>query len=250
MSISVIIPAFNEAHRIGDMLDKYLAYFGEQINFLIVLDGCIDNTEEVVKVWQVKFPNNLQYIVINKSKGKGHAVRYGFQVETHSNASLLENHSNTSRTDIIGFVDADGSTPPEEFAKLLEKIKSPANDVVIASRYAPGATVVDRDSWLRVFSAVIFQKIVRLFTGLKFYDTQCGAKVFTKEVIDRILPSLKIDNMAFDVEILLASQKNNFKILEIPTVWHEADVASPFLGSKFKFMKTAFIMFKSIFLLK
>ncbi len=236
MSITVIIPAFNEAKRIGPMLEKYLSYFGDRVQFLVVLNGCIDDTESVVKSWQSKFPQQLKYIVLEESHGKGHAVRNGFL---------------KADADIVGFVDADGSTSPEEFAKILNKLENDqTNDVVIASRYAPGAKVVNRDLFLRRLSGVVFKKMVKLITGLKFYDTQCGAKVFKKKVIENMAPNLYVNDMAFDVEMLLFCKKNKYKVLEVPTVWYDAEGLSPFINSKFKLAKTALRMLKSIILIR
>jgi len=150
----------------------------------------------------------LSYSVFKES-GKGFAIRKGFEVVSD---------------DIVGFTDADNSTTAEEFDKLLQKIKSA--DVVIGSRYAPGASEIQRVNLLRKVAGKLFHIAVRVITWLPFYDTQCGAKVFQKKVIDTITPELQVNDMAFDIEILLACKYYKFNVAEVPVAWSEGEAST------------------------
>lgn len=208
MSVTVIIPAYNEEKRIGNTLEEYLRYFDSSVKFFVVLNGCHDDTEGVVKHWQKKYSGRLDYVIIEEP-GKGLAVRRGFEIV---------------QDDIIGFTDADNSTTAEEFDKLLQKIG--LTDVVIGSRYAPGASEVERVNLLRKVAGKLFHIVVRVITFLPFYDTQCGAKIFQKKVVDTIVPDLTVDDMAFDIEILLACQYHKFDIEEVPVAWSEGEAST------------------------
>lgn len=218
--LSILIPAYNEEHRIGKTLDAYAHYFlrkTEEIDFelLIVLNGCKDNTRAVVETAQQKWGTCIRLLDFPVA-GKGYALIEGFK-----NALARANT-------IIGFVDADMATRPEYFYALLPYL-SPKYDGVIASRYMPGACITPRRPlYKRWGSILIYESLVRLLFGLRFYDYQCGAKVFTRTVIETIVPRMRITQWAFDVEILYLCKKNSFSIKEVPTVWFDQ------VGSKLK----------------
>jgi hypothetical protein len=137
---------------------------------------------------------------------------------------------------LIGFVDADGSTPPAAFQDLVSNI-GPA-DAIIASRWMRGAQVSPRQSWSRRMASRLFNLCVHtLFgLGLSVSDTQCGAKLIKKDAIRQILPHLGITRWAFDVDLLYQLYRAGYKIIEIPTVWH--DVA----GSRLEIAKASIEM--------
>lgn len=232
MYISLIIPAYNEEKRIGRALAQYLEYFSqEEMEIIIVLNGCRDNTLGVVKEYQAKAPSIIKYINIKEKIGKGGGVREGFRQATG---------------DIIGFVDADGSTSPEEFRHLIKEIDSV--DGVIASRWKRESVVQNR-TWLRKIISLGFVLLVKIVFWLPFSDTQCGAKIFKNHLIKKILPFLTVNNMAFDVEILYLARRYGFKIKEIPTVWIDQS-SSAFLGSPLKIISSSLEMFSTLVTLR
>lgn len=233
MEITLIVPAYNEEKRIGSFFIDYLDFFQDRVKYLVVLNGCRDKTKEVVLSWQKKYPDLISFVEY-KEAGKGLAVRRGF--------SLVE-------SDWIGVVDADDVTSAREFLKLIKKCESGDWDGAIASRYAPGAQVKDRVSVLRRLASQIYRLIVKVLFWLPYYDTQCGAKIFKKEVVKEVLPHLKDDTMAFDVELLLWCRRLGFKIAEVPTVWHELE-ASAFMTSTGKVIRTSLRMLKSLIILR
>jgi len=121
--------------------------------------------------------------------------------------------------DYIGFVDADMSTPPKAFYDLYEKINS--NDGIIASRWSKGSIVSPKQPLMRRIASRSFNLIVRILFGLKLMDTQCGAKLFTKKSIKTVVGELSTMRWAFDVDLLYQLKRHGFKVIEIPTEWHD-----------------------------
>src|SRR3989339_133370 len=222
--IELIIPAFNEEKRIGKTLKAYLDFFGEELRCTVVLNGCYDQTKEVVEKLAKQFPERVHLWDLKTTTGKGRAIRYGWR---------------NADADYLGFVDADCATTPPEFAKLITAIKN--YDGAIASRFLKGATVHQRQSILRTWLSHGFIMFVRFLFRLPFYDTQCGAKLFTKKAIKNILPKLKEDGMIFDVELLWKLHQAGNKIIEVPTAWTDRP-GSNSLGTKKQFLTQALKM--------
>ena len=171
-----------------------------------MLNGCTDNTIGVVQQRAAKWDE--LYIVDMPQAGKGLAVKTGFQ-----NALTREN-------DLIGFVDADMATQPQYFYELVKHING--YDGIIADRYMPGAKVFPARPAIKKWGTkIVYQPLVWLLFGLRFHDNQCGAKLFTRRVIEVVTPLITIDQWAFDVELLYLCKKNGFRIIAWPTVWYD-----------------------------
>jgi len=226
MKLSIVIPAYNEEDRIGRMLDAYLPYFsglyGAEVEFIVSINGSTDKTEEVVKSRSAGYPS-LHHIVDNKPIGKGAALIRAFQ---------------KTQGEMIGFVDADGSTPPEAFEDLIKNMGD--NDVIIASRWHRDSKVEPRQPLSRRIASRVLNILTRLIFGLRLTDTQCGAKLMKKEPLMKILPSLGTTQWAFDVDLLFLFRRNGYRIAEIPTTWH--DVA----GSKLKIARASIDMLAAL----
>jgi glycosyltransferase involved in cell wall biosynthesis len=213
MLLSIVIPAYNEETRIGHMLRRYLDYsWPLDVEYIVVLNGCRDRTLEIVQSFSAEAGRRLRIITISEAIGKGGAVRQGFTL---------------ADGDYIGFADADGATEPGEFNKLIQKL--PDYDGVIASRWKRGSQMIGRN-FMRKIISLGFIVFVKLLFWMPFFDTQCGAKVFKKNFLKEILPRLKVDNMAFDVELLYRARQVHGRIAEVPTKWINRD-SSAALGS-------------------
>ncbi len=191
------------------MLDAYLPYFaaryGDEVEFLVVINGTTDRTEDVIAGYQGRYPI-LRMIVEPQPVGKGGALMIGFR---------------EARGDWIGYVDADGSTPPEAFQALVEGIGDAGG--IIASRWRRGAEVSPRQPLDRRVASRVFNWVTRLLFGLKLTDTQCGAKLMRREAVRAVLPRLGITRWAFDVDLLFQLRRAGYAILEVPTVWRDVD---------------------------
>ena len=184
--LSIIIPAHNEAFRIGSTLESYVSYFssrGESFEIIMVVNGCSDNTGEIVSQYSKKFGQIRMHSITGK--GKGRAIKAGFTVATG---------------DLLAFTDADGATGPEELGKLITHMGQ--YDGVIASRWLPQSVIFPGQSLPRVIASRSWNLLVRMVLGLPFKDTQCGAKVFTRTAISTVMHDLTVHGFAFDVEFL------------------------------------------------
>ncbi len=227
MKISLIIPAYNEAKRIGSTLSDYYNAFTDEFDdfeMIVEMDGCTDNTAEIV----ADFSENKDNIVILEYPeriGKGGGLKMAFRAASG---------------DIIGFTDADNSTKVTEFIELIRALEGA--DIAVGQRYG-GFNFNNIPLVRRVFSRG-FNILVRLLFRLGIRDTQCGAKVFRKKVVRDVLSHLVIDDFVFDVNFLYSAKKQGFKIKEVDIVWEYGK------GSKIKLFSVTIKMFLSLLKLR
>lgn len=204
--LSLVIPAYNEAERIGASLQQAVEYLAKQdysFEIIVVDDGSMDRTVQVVD----KIHDKMQAIKLvrqPKNMGKGAAVRRG----------MLE-----ATGEYRIFTDADFSTPVHEVEKALKTFQHGA-DVVIGSRVLDRSTIKraqpkHREAMGRVFSRAVQATV---FKGID--DTQCGFKGFTAEAAEKIFSKAKINGFSFDVEILYLAKRLGFTIEQIAVEWH------------------------------
>ena len=201
--LSLVIPAHNEEARIGDVLAAYAVEF-DDAEIIVVLNGCTDRTADRVAELARAF-ENVRMLNIDAAVGKGAAVRAGVLA---------------SRGDVVGYVDADGATAPGEFRRLAASLGD--EDGVIGSRWLPGSEVHVPQPWLRRVASRTFSAVVRLLFGLRFVDTQCGAKVFKASALRDVIARAETSNLAFDVDLLYLMKLHGKRVIEVPTKW--ADV--------------------------
>lgn len=212
MKIAIVIPAYNEEKRIGPTLDAYSAYFDMLVKkkeldyeILVVINNTRDKTENIVRQKEKK-NKHISHINLVQG-GKGLAVIEGFR-------DALKR-----KNDLIGFVDADMATPPSAFHFLIKNIDG--LDGVIASRYIKGSIVNPKPTFARIFVSRIFNAFIRAILLMPYRDTQCGAKLFKREAICRVLPQLAHSQWDFDVDLLFTLRKLGFIIKEVPTIWSD-----------------------------
>ncbi len=226
-SLLLLIPAYNEEQRIEPVLREYGAYLRAhylgRFNIVVVLNGCVDGTLAVVQKAAAEFPF-ISAMDFPNAIGKGGAIIEGLKL-----ASLY---------DLVGYVDADGATAPKDFLDLVEHCGEA--DCVIGSRWIEGAVLRQEQSGKRQFASRIFHLIVELFFRMGVRDTQCGAKVIRSAAIEKIHDSLRIADMAFDINLLYSLKRSGFRILEFPTVWTDK------VGSKVVLGKTSITMLLSV----
>lgn len=225
-SLLLLIPAYNEEHRIGPVLRDYAAYFkghyAGKFQVVVVLNGCRDNTLGVVQDVAREFPN-ISALEFPAAIGKGGALIEGLRLAPQG--------------DLIGYVDADGSTPPKAFHDLVKR--TPEADCVIGSRWLRGAVLHQAQSGQRQFASRVFHFIVQLLFRMNIRDTQCGAKVMRREAVEKVHSSLRIADWAFDINLLYSLHRAGYRILEVPTEWTDR------IGSKVALGRTSLTMFLS-----
>jgi glycosyltransferase involved in cell wall biosynthesis len=226
-SLLLLIPAYNEEARIEPVLRDYARFFREnyhgKFQMVVILNGCKDNTLGVVQRTAKDF-FSVSYLDFPAPIGKGGALIEGLKLAPFA--------------DLIGYVDADGATPPRAFLDLVKKIG--AADCVIGSRWLPGAVIHQSQAGNRRFASRVFHFIVQLLFWMNIRDTQCGAKVMKREVVEKIHPTLRIADMAFDINLLYSMKRAGFKILEVPTEWTDQ------AGSKVVLGRSSLTMFLSV----
>jgi dolichyl-phosphate beta-glucosyltransferase len=206
-SLSVVIPAYNEEHRLPHTLQQVLDWLAcRNFSFrevIVVDDGSRDGTPGVVQ----EFAKTNPYVRLAQNpgnRGKGYAVRHG----------MIE-----AKGEWILYTDADLSTPIGEIEKLCRAALENSAAIAIGSRALDRSLVEVRQPPLRELSGRFFNLVMRAMTGLAFRDTQCGFKLYRADAAREIFSRQKQDGFSFDVEDLLIAKKLGVRAVEVPVRW-------------------------------
>src|SRR3954467_11884723 len=210
------MPAHNEEDRIDRTLRAYRAACPDDgVRFTVALDSCSDRTPEIVHAHERVDPRvrSFEYPKL----GKGGVIAETFR---------------RSNADLVGFVDADGATPPRELLRLADAAHRGGG--AIASRRHPAAMLPARRPLTREITSAGFAGSVRVLMGLPYRDTPCGAKVLRRDVVSDVLPRLASRDLLFDVDLLAAANEAGHRVVEVPTVWidQEGSRGSTFADSR------------------
>lgn len=232
-SLSVIIPAYNEAARLEKTLRAVVNYLSENApdgEVIVVDDGSSDQTAGLARqVFQDSKGLRTSVISYKSNLGKGRAVRLG----------LL-----AARSDVALFSDADLSTPITEAPKLVEPIVNGQSDVTFGSRALDRQLIGVHQSWRREQGGRVFNLVVRVATGMPFWDTQCGFKAFRMSVCRPLIEAATIDRFGFDVELLYLAFRAGLNLKEIPVRWDHNE------GSKITLFTDSFKMVNEVNLIR
>jgi dolichyl-phosphate beta-glucosyltransferase len=202
--LSIVIPAFNEAERIGatlEQIDRFARTAIPKYEILVVDDGSVDGTATRVRDFAQDHPR-VRLLQNDRNRGKGYSVRHGALA-----ASLA----------YVLFTDADNSTPIEEVRKLAPLAHPRA--LVIASRALAQSRLEVPQPLYRRLMGISFRFIVQTLVVPGIEDTQCGFKLFGREVVQAVLPAITTDGFAFDVELIARAQRLGFDVREVPVRW-------------------------------
>lgn len=232
-SLSVVIPAYNEAVRLGKTLSavvNYLRQSAPDAEVIVVDDGSTDHTAALAReVFSNAGGLRTSVISYKSNLGKGRAVRLG----------LL-----AARGDVALFSDADLSTPISEAPKLVEPIVSGQFDVTFGSRALDRNLIGVHQSWRREQGGRVFNLVVRLATRMPFWDTQCGFKAFRMSVCRPLVEAATVDRFGFDVELLFLAFRAGLRLKEVPVRWDHNE------GSKISFLSDSFRMLGEVGLIR
>ena len=202
--LSIVIPVYNEARRIRDTLER-ISHFKEMkpysIELIVVDDGSRDQTVEIVS----DFPG-LRLVRNDRNHGKGFTVRHG----------ALE-----ARGELLLFTDADLSAPIEEVDKLLSALQSSGADAAVGSRALKRELIGIHQPWFRDMGGRFFNLLVRVFTGLKLHDTQCGFKLFRRSSTRTAFERMRVEGFGFDPELLFLIERGGGRVVEVPVRWND-----------------------------
>lgn len=207
LSLSVVIPAYNEQHRLGETLKQntaYLSRFGRSWEMIVVDDGSFDQTAAIAQEWVNRSAGTIRLLRLPRNRGKGAAVQLGVM-----NA--------VGRYVLVA--DADNATPIEEAGRFLEEAND--DEILIGSRYVKSAKVEKKQSKWRVWIGRLGNVIIRAFLIDDIADTQCGFKLFPAGIAKELFSKQRIERWGFDMEILSIAQGAGISIREIGVTWRD-----------------------------
>jgi len=205
--LSIILPAYNEEHRIPLTLEKILSFLASKRftwELIIVDDGSADNTVDTIRN-NVPDSPHIKILKNKVNRGKGYSVKKGM-LEASGEFRL--------------FSDSDLSTPIDEIDNFLE-FHQQGYDVCIGSRSLPNSNVEIHQPWYREKMGKIFGLLQRIILLKQIIDSQCGFKSFNSRAADFIFQRQMTDGFCFDVEILYIAQQHKLRICEIPVTWRD-----------------------------
>ena len=207
--LSIVIPAYNEAHRLPATAGRMLTFLAATPRWLpaeliVVDDGSRDETASCLGKLVVPAGVELAVVRLPHNMGKGAGVRAGMAA---------------ARGACVLISDADLATPIEELATLEQ-----ANaDVAIGSRAVDRSLIARRQPLPRDIMGRCFNLIIRGLGLTVFGDTQCGFKLVEGELARRLAPLMRIDGFAFDVELLARAKRLGARLAEVPVHWYHVD---------------------------
>ena len=204
MQLSIIIPAYNEAHRIGPTLERILIYRHDQnldAEIIVIDDGSTDETANIAGTF-ARDHRDFRVLSNGINRGKGYSVRRGM-LEASGDVRLMS--------------DADLSSPIEEAPKLMRALAEGA-DIAIGSRWLDPGTQTKRQSAGRQMASHAAHRFIRLVLGIQEHDPQCGFKAFTRRAVEKLFPFVTRRWM-WDTEILFLARRTGLRVAEVPVAW-------------------------------
>jgi dolichyl-phosphate beta-glucosyltransferase len=209
-SVSIVIPAYQEAHRLPptlEQIDAWMRTAGRPVEIWIVVEPGTDGTGEIAAAAAARQPY-LRVIANAVHRGKGFAVRTGMQAATG---------------DLVFYMDCDLSVPLREVDAFADHFDAHADvDVLIGNRQHAQSRITQYQSWLRRRMGQTFNALLRRLALVGVHDTQCGFKAFRKGAAQAIFARQQLDGFAFDVEVLLLAKKLGFHVADLPVEWRNS----------------------------
>lgn len=248
VTLSLIIPAYNEQSRLTRMMDATLAYLRKRrqadstfsYECIIVDDGSRDNTYEVAMQYTASEGSDVVRVMkLKQNQGKGGAVQQG----------MLH-----ARGEWLLMVDADGATEIEDVALLEQAVHSriashsadgnTAAIVAVGSRAHLADTAISRRAWYRNILMYGFHFLVSALCVRNIRDTQCGFKLFSRTAATALFPVQHLRRWCFDVELLYLCQRLEVGLVEVSVHWEEV------AGSKIQLLESSLLMGRDLIVIR
>jgi dolichyl-phosphate beta-glucosyltransferase len=212
--LSIVLPAYNEAERIGPALDELFAYLmtahglPHPIEVLVVDDGSVDDTAGLVR-GRPEAAGSIAGVTLSVMTvphgGKGAAVRAGMLAASG---------------DLVVFTDADMATPPDQLASLVDRLDG--HDVALGSRIQPdGSDMRATQPRYRRLLGKAFHVLASLWVVGPVQDTQCGFKGFTRAAAQDLFARQRITSIVFDVELIYLARRRRYRLAIVPIRWFD-----------------------------
>jgi len=201
VSLSVLIPAYNEGQHIGQNLREVTAVLDrsfQNYEVIVVDDASLDNTYEAA-CKTAQEDDRIKVIRAERNGGKGHALRLGFQ---------------SSQGQDVVFLDADLDLPPDQIASFVEYLHENDLSVVVGSKRHPQSKIAYPET--RKFLSHLYGTTVRLLFQLPIRDTQTGLKVYRRRVLAEVFPLMRCERFAFDLELIALAHQRGYRMGELP----------------------------------
>lgn len=204
LSISIILPAYNEENRIARCLEKVIACC--RINnwdyeIIVVEDGSNDHTAKIVNEFCAQ-NNRIRLLSLPCRTGKGGSI-------------VIAGLSAVSKN-LMAYLDVDLAAEPSELQRLAENMHC---DIIIGSRILRGDLQPIRRPLYRGILSCLYSKLFRVLFRIPIYDPQCGLKLFRSEIIPKLFNGIDISGFAFDSEVIVKASSLGLKLEEIPINW-------------------------------
>lgn len=233
--LSIVIPSYNEEKRIRPSLDAVLRFLEMQdyrAEVIVVDDGSSDGTARTVAERIPEYGkggHELRVLTNKPNRGKGYSVKRGLT---------------DAKGEIVIFSDADFSSPITEAPKLIDPITQGRADVTLGSRALNRELIGIHQPRMREFGGKVFNLCMRIITGLKISDTQCGFKAFRREAALPVFALQRVDRFGFDAEVLYIAKKQGNRLLEVPVVWNHCEGGE--LQGKMNYIRDSINMFADL----
>lgn len=212
-TLSIVIPAFNEVERLPPTLDRVVAFLRGAPQWLdseiiVVDDGSSDLTADVCRSRPATAGIDLVVVAHAVNRGKGAAVRTGFEL---------------SRGTWVLLTDADLSAPIEDLRSLAEAVEG--GGVGVGSRAINRRLIAKRQPLHRDFMGRVFNTTIRTLGLTQLHDTQCGFKLFPGDLARALAAAQRLDGFAFDVELLLLARQWGYQVNEVGVRWQHVEAS-------------------------
>jgi glycosyltransferase involved in cell wall biosynthesis len=229
LTVDMVIPVLNEAHVLAKSVATVRKFLSENLpcrwRVVIVDNGSTDGTDRVAEEL-VRQYNDVVFVHLDQ-RGRGRALRMAWMQST---------------ADIVSYMDVDLSTELAALPRAVQALAEEGYDIAIGSRLLRASQT--KRSFKREFISRMYNVFVKLVLFTKFSDAQCGFKVLTRQVVEKIVPQIKDQSWFFDTEMLVLAERQGYRIKDLPVKWDEDD------DSRVKIMKTAWDDIKGVFRLR